>query len=72
MCCGVRLGRRIIELEDKDKGLSRYEIRTRDKQKAQSTEDRWAAHRREERLREKRHARARQAGAAGAGPGGEI
>ena len=60
-CCGKRCGRIVITLEDPNAGLSKYEIKMKERNRNKSMDDKWAQHRRAQKKDEKRHEKLREA-----------
>ena len=58
-CFGQRCGRIVVTVEDANAGLSKYEIKMKERKKDQEMQDKWAAHRRAEKKEEKRHEKMR-------------
>mgnify|MGYP001452196749 CR=1 FL=1 len=58
-CFGQRCGRIVVTVEDANAGLSKYEIKMKERKRDQEMQDKWAAHRRAEKKEEKRHEKMR-------------
>ncbi len=73
-CFGKRCGRIVIVLDDPNAGLSKYEIKMKERKRDQATQQKWAQHRRTEKKDEKRHDKLRKAAfeAQDKAPGGKT
>lgn len=60
-CFGKRCGRIVIVLDDPNEGLSKYEIKMKERNRDQSMQQKWAQYRRTEKKDDKRHEKLRKA-----------
>lgn len=60
-CFGQRCGRLVIEIEDPNAGLSKYDIKMKERERNKSNGDKWAEFRAQEKKDDKRHDKFRAA-----------